>query len=154
MSCTSREGALLANRVARELVDDQERDVLLIISFTLSAEGEIAPVSAREGEVEDFRKLDADVVSLNCGFGLGGFDTALTRLRELIDVPIGAYPNSGLPEERDGELIYPVGHDEFARAMLDLSRNHQLALIGGCCGTSPRHIRRLTRAFPPAPPQP
>ena len=153
-TCTSRAGALLAGRVARELLDEHERDVLLIISFTLSATGDIAPASSRTGEASELRELDADIVALNCGFGIDGFDEALGRLRQLVDVPLGAYPNAGLPEERDGELVYPVDAAEFTQRVQELGARHDLGLIGGCCGASSDHIRRLTPAFPPAaPPQ-
>ncbi len=59
-------------------------------------------------------------------------------------------PNQGLPEVVDGETRYPLTPDAFASAMQSIVETFGVSVIGGCCGTTPEHIRRLIAAIPDA----
>ena len=69
----------------------------------------------------------------------------LPKLRELTGLPIVVNPNAGLPVERDGKTCYDVGPEEFASWMGEIARGGAW-VVGGCCGTSPEHIRRTVAA--------
>ena len=55
-------------------------------------------------------------------------------------------PNAGLPQMKDGQVSYPLGPAAFAAALGKLTREIGLNVVGGCCGTTPDHIRELRKA--------
>ncbi|QDU69390.1 homocysteine S-methyltransferase family protein [Engelhardtia mirabilis] len=91
------------------------------------------------------RDHGVDLLALNCGDGPGGMEAGLAQLRELWDGPLGCWPNAGAtgPEEPAG--IGPIGPEDFAAGVAELARRFDLRLVGGCCGTSPAHLRALAR---------
>jgi 5-methyltetrahydrofolate--homocysteine methyltransferase len=56
-------------------------------------------------------------------------------------------PNQGLPEIQGGKTVYPLRPQEFAEKMLRFVRDYGIAYAGGCCGTSPAHIKAMTEAL-------
>ena len=96
---------------------------------------------------EAFRKLraaDADIVGVNCLDG--GRALALSSALDPEFSPMAAFPSAGLPETRDGKLVYPTGPDAFAATGIALA-TQGVRLIGGCCGTGPAHIAALAKAL-------
>ena len=88
--------------------------------------------------------LGADVVGLNCSMGPRELRPALLELLRATHLPVMIQPNAGLPRLVDGETVFDVGPEEFAAcaaAFLD----DGAAILGGCCGTTPDHIRALRR---------
>ena len=86
--------------------------------------------------------LGADVVGLNCSMGPRELRPALLELLRATHLPVMIQPNAGLPRLVDGETVFDVGPEEFAvcaAAFLD----DGAAILGGCCGTTPDHIRAL-----------
>lgn len=89
------------------------------------------------------RAADADVVGVNCVDG-----ARAVNLLAVLDGPgpLAAFPSAGLPENRLGQLLYPATPEDFAahgRALAERGAR----LIGGCCGTGPRHIAALVHAL-------
>jgi 5-methyltetrahydrofolate--homocysteine methyltransferase len=84
----------------------------------------------------------ADIVGSNCGNGI----EVLTRIaKELVAatrLPVAIQANAGLPETKDGTVVYPETPEFFAEHAADLL-SLGVAIIGGCCGTTPDHIRAL-----------
>jgi len=84
----------------------------------------------------------ADVVGSNCGNGSEAMIEIAAAFRKATSLPLAIQPNAGLPREREGRLVYPE-EPEFmagkAGALLELG----VSIIGGCCGTTPGHIRAL-----------
>jgi len=95
----------------------------------------------------------ADIIGANCGAGPLELVKVVQRLASLTARPIAAYANSGFPEYRDGRYIYRATPDYFAtmaREMAEAGAN----LIGGCCGTTPEHIRAVAHALKGREPSP
>ena len=67
------------------------------------------------------------------------------KMAEYSTVPLIAKPNAGLPELEDGKTVYKMTPDMFADAMRGLVKAGA-SIVGGCCGTTPEHIRALTEA--------
>jgi 5-methyltetrahydrofolate--homocysteine methyltransferase len=84
----------------------------------------------------------ADVVGANCGIGIAECIAPIIRLRQSTDLPIWVKPNAGLPELVGGQVIYKETPEEFATHALKLLKIG-IDYIGGCCGTTPDHIRAL-----------
>ncbi len=88
----------------------------------------------------------ADVIGLNCSVGPALFLTALEKMREVTDKKLSAQPNAGLPRDVQGRQMYmcsPEYMAEFSRRFIQVGAN----FIGGCCGTTPAHIKLLADAI-------
>ncbi len=94
------------------------------------------------------RRLDgwgADAIGVNCSVGPSAMLTALERLREATDKPLSVQPNAGPPHMLDDRTLYlctPDYLEKFARRFVEAGAR----LLGGCCGTTPDHIRALAKA--------
>ncbi len=88
----------------------------------------------------------ADAVGANCGVGPDNYVKVAELLRAATRLPIWIKPNAGLPEiAPDGQTVFPMGPDEFASYVPKLIAAGA-NFIGGCCGTTPDHIRALRKA--------
>lgn len=86
----------------------------------------------------------ADVIGVNCCDGPQGVFEAVKRMAEVVSRPLSAMPNAGLPQQVGGRLLYlasPEYFAEYARRYAQVG----VALIGGCCGTTPEHIREMKK---------
>ena len=96
--------------------------------------------------------LGVDALGINCGMGPEQMMPILDEIMSLASVPVIVKPNAGLPKQRDGEVYYDVLPEHFAELMTQIVKKGA-ALVGGCCGTTPDHIRamvdriRQTHAF-------
>ena len=86
----------------------------------------------------------ADLVGANCGAGPLELLSTLKRIAAVTELPLAAYPNSGFPEYVDGRYIYRTTPEYFA-AMAEEMVAAGAALVGGCCGTTPEHIRVMAK---------
>jgi len=86
----------------------------------------------------------ADLVGANCGAGPLELLATLKRIAAETDLPLAAYPNSGFPEYVDGRYIYRTTPDYFAGMALEMVAAGA-ALVGGCCGTTPEHVREVAK---------
>lgn len=86
--------------------------------------------------------LRVDAIGLNCGLGPKEMLPLLKELRQYTSLPIVIKPNAGLPVQRNGETCYDVTPEEFAGWMEQIVDNGA-CVIGGCCGTTPEHIRAM-----------
>lgn len=98
--------------------------------------GDVASVTAMlEG-------LGVDAVGFNCGLGPEQMKKLLPQLTACCSLPLVINPNAGLPVVVNGQTVYNVEPDEFARSVKALVEMGASA-VGGCCGTTPAHIRRV-----------
>ena len=86
--------------------------------------------------------LRVDALGLNCGLGPKQMLPILNDLRRYTSLPIIVKPNAGLPKQKNGETYYDVEPDEFARIMQEVVKEGA-CVIGGRCGTTPEHIKKL-----------
>ena len=99
-----------------------------------------------------------DIISLgfNCGTGPDMVEKHVRVLSEVWDRPISVHANAGLPQNRGGYTYYPMGPKEFTELEGKFTQIPGVALLGGCCGTTPQHIKALVDAVEgkrPLPPQ-
>lgn len=98
--------------------------------------------------------LDADVIGFNCGLGPKQMIPLVEELEKYTSTPIMVNPNAGLPESVNGETVYNVDPDEFSDLMAQIA-DLGVSYLGGCCGTTPAHIKALikkTKNIPDIPP--
>jgi 5-methyltetrahydrofolate--homocysteine methyltransferase len=84
----------------------------------------------------------ADVIGANCGLGIERYVPIGRRLRAATDRPVWIKPNAGLPEIVNGRMFYRTTPEQFAAEAIAL-RDAGVHFLGGCCGTTPEHIRAL-----------
>lgn len=89
----------------------------------------------------------ADIVGSNCGFGIDTMIEIAREFKQHADVPIAIQANAGLPIIRHGATVYPETPDDVAARGLELLAAG-VQMIGGCCGTTPAHIRALRSVIP------
>lgn len=88
----------------------------------------------------------ADMIGSNCGLGVDGIYDILCRMRQVTDLPLISQANAGLPQLIGDRTIFPGTPDEMAayhERMIALG----VRVIGGCCGTTPAHIRTMKQAL-------
>ncbi len=91
----------------------------------------------------ELRAAGADVVGSNCGNGIEGMLAVAREMRQATDGYMLIHSNAGLPELRNGEVVYPEGPDWMAERFQMLV-DEGVSIVGGCCGTTPDHIRALS----------
>lgn len=89
--------------------------------------------------------LRVDAVGINCGLGPKQMIPILEEFRKYSSLPVIVKPNAGLPKQKNGETYYDVEPEEFAETMKEIVQKGA-CLIGGCCGTTPEHIRCMTES--------
>ena len=89
--------------------------------------------------------MGADAVGINCSMGPDRMYDMIRQMKEIAHVPILAKPNAGIPYLKNGQTVFPLDADEFAKEMAKLV-DYGAGIIGGCCGTTPKHIAKMVDA--------
>ncbi len=89
--------------------------------------------------------LGVTALGLNCGLGGPEMLPLLRRIRRVTERPLLCSPNAGLPRMEGGRKVFPAGPEAFAQAQRELAQAGAW-LLGGCCGTTPEHIRAMVAA--------
>src|SRR5947208_7533486 len=88
--------------------------------------------------------LEVDVVGLNCSTGPEDMRDAIRFLGEFSPLPVHCIPNAGIPHQGpNGETIFPEEPEPLADALAEYVERFGLGIVGGCCGTTPEHIRAI-----------
>jgi 5-methyltetrahydrofolate--homocysteine methyltransferase len=101
--------------------------------------------------------LDVDVIGLNCSTGPEDMRDAIRFLGENSPLPVHCIPNAGIPHQGpNGETIFPEEPEPLADALAEYVERYALGIVGGCCGTTPDHIRAIAERVQgkPAPKRP
>jgi methionine synthase / methylenetetrahydrofolate reductase (NADH) len=123
----------------------KEADCLTICSFSCPPEGALTIGMPLTGAFARLREIGADIVGVNCMNGPHDMVQLLQRIPAL-DQPLAAYPNAGYPKCVDERFIYNVTPDDCAKAAREMVAEGA-KLIGGYCGTSPRHVAAISAAI-------
>jgi len=87
--------------------------------------------------------LGIDVIGLNCSTGPEHMREPIQILGENAALPVSCIPNAGLPLNVDGQAVYPLEPEPFANDMVEFVTKHNISIVGGCCGTTPEHLKLL-----------
>ncbi|MBN1943116.1 MAG: homocysteine S-methyltransferase family protein [Phycisphaerae bacterium] len=137
------EEAACAIKSAKAL--DATVDVLATMTFEKGAQGYrtmmgVSPAQAVAGLIE----AGADVVGSNCGNGIEGMVEVAAEFRQHTDRPILIHANAGVPQLIGGKTVFRQTPEDFA-ASVDALLDAGATIVGGCCGTTPDHIRAIRR---------
>ncbi|MDP2470834.1 MAG: bifunctional homocysteine S-methyltransferase/methylenetetrahydrofolate reductase [Candidatus Palauibacterales bacterium] len=114
----------------------------VVAQMSFGVEGSSAYGTPVELFAERMAAFDVDVIGLNCAVGPAPMLETIERLAAVTDRPISALPNAGLPRSVAGRIMYlssPEYMGRYARRMIEAG----VRIIGGCCGTTPAHIREI-----------
>ena len=122
-------------------------NIPIIASMTFTRDGTTIYGDAPRDVTQLLAETGADVIGVNCSTG----PSQLARIAQIMravepDVPIAVMPNAGFPEQVGGRIMYPAAPEYFGDYALVL-RDLGVSIIGGCCGTTPDHIRAIRRAL-------
>ena len=120
--------------------------VRLIAQATMDEEGNCLDGASAETFALKVSDWGADVIGCNCSVGPVAMLEAIERIRRVIDRPLSAQPNAGIPRSIEGRNIYlcsPEYMASYARKFV----NAGVAVVGGCCGTTPEHIKAMKAAL-------
>lgn len=122
---------------ARRAMEKYSKRVPVILSFTLTESGRTLSGQTLEAAIATLSHADPIAVGLNCGFGADGMMKYVEALQRY-PFAIAVYPNAGLPNAM-GE--YDETPEKMARKVKEMFLKGYVNIIGGCCGTTPDHIR-------------
>lgn len=88
--------------------------------------------------------LGVDALGINCGLGPDKMKPIFEEIVQYASVPVIVNPNAGLPREENGRTVFDIGPEQFTDTMEQIVRDGAL-VVGGCCGTTPDHIRELVK---------
>jgi 5-methyltetrahydrofolate--homocysteine methyltransferase len=136
-----------------EELDRQGRDLPVMVSLTVESTGTMlvgTDVAAAAAAIEPFPVFS---LGLNCATGPEGMRSHLRYLSRHWPGRISCIPNAGIPRIEGGRTVYPMAPGAFARELADFVTGEGIRIVGGCCGTTPDHIRALTDALSGARPK-
>ncbi len=135
---------------AAALAAKENCDLPLIVSCAYGADGKLLTGATPAAVVALLEGLRVDVIGVNCSVGPKQMEPIVKELLEKSSLPILVKPNAGLPNFK-GE--YDLSEEDFVRTVADFVKTGA-RIVGGCCGTTPAHIRRLAAALEGVKPQP
>lgn len=134
MSLAETRAAVIA---AREICD-----LPIMVSLTYNEDGRTLYGTTPETAVDVLQNLGVDAIGVNCSTGPDKMVSIVNEMKNIAFIPVFAKPNAGMPELVDGKSTYLMTPDEFAfdmKQVIEAGAN----MVGGCCGTEPRHIKAL-----------
>jgi len=142
---TDIEEASCALRAAKSVAP--ELPVAVSITFDKGINGYATMMGVTpEQAATHFDAAGADIIGTNCGNGIENMIEVVKELRKFTDKPIWARPNAGVPQLINGETVFPATPDEMAEKIPELI-NAGANMIGGCCGTTPAHINKISKVL-------
>jgi methionine synthase / methylenetetrahydrofolate reductase (NADH) len=128
------QGILAAREVNPELP--------VVAQVTIDEDGNCLDGSSPEHYGQQLEAWGADVVGINCSVGPAPLLDALERVRAVTSVPLSAQPNAGMPRPVDGRTVF-LSSPEYMASYAEKFVVAGVSLVGGCCGTTPRHIHEM-----------
>ncbi|WP_327716066.1 methionine synthase [Streptomyces sp. NBC_00490] len=128
---------------ARRAMEAAGYDVPLIVSVTVETTGTMLLGSEIGAALTALEPLGIDMIGLNCATGPAEMSEHLRYLARHSRIQLSCMPNAGLPVLTKDGAHYPLTAPELADAQENFVREYGLSLIGGCCGTTPEHLRQV-----------
>ena len=129
---------------AQDLFKDRKKKIPVIVSVTVETTGTMlmgTEISAALTTLEPFDIVD--VVGMNCATGPKEMSENIRYLCHNSPKPVFCMPNAGIPENIGGKAHYHLSPDELTKWLSHFSKDFGVNIVGGCCGTTPEHIKAL-----------
>ncbi|MCI8660393.1 MAG: dihydropteroate synthase [Lachnospiraceae bacterium] len=119
-------------------------DLPVFATVTFDERGKLLTGASPAAVVAMLEGLGVDALGVNCGLGPVQMKPFVKEILEVASVPVIVNPNAGLPRSENGCTVYDIDADKFALEMQEIVRMGA-RMVGGCCGTTPEHIEKMTR---------
>ncbi|MFH9939317.1 methionine synthase [Streptomyces murinus] len=144
---------------ARQAMRRLGLNVPLFVSMAFETTGTMLLGSEIGAALTTLEPLGIDLIGLNCSTGPAEMGEHLRHLARNARIPLLCMPNAGLPVLTGGGAFFPLGPEDLADAQETFVREYGLSLVGGCCGTTPEHLRQVVERVrgltpPPRDPRP
>ena len=126
-------------------------DLPICVTMTFDEGGKLLTGATVEAAAMLCEALGVDALGFNCGLGPVQVARLFPQMLKATTLPLIINPNAGLPVQRDGKTCFDITPAEYADLMYDLARQGA-SLVGGCCGTTPAHIRAMIEKCRDLPP--
>lgn len=133
-------------RAAVIAIREVSATIPIIAMLTFDDNGRTVLGTPPEAAAITLAAAGADIVGSNCGLGVDGIYDILCRMRSVTNLPLISQANAGLPQLVDERTVFPGTPDEMV-AYHDRMIQIGVRIIGGCCGTTPAHIRAMKQAL-------
>ena len=139
---------------AAVLAAKENCDLPVLVTAIFDEKGKLLTGGTVDSVVAMLEGLRVDALGVNCGLGPRQMMPIVRRLTEVSSLPVIVNPNAGLPRSENGRTVYDIGPEEFAALMGEIA-DLGVQALGGCCGTTPAHLRKMietckSRYFVPA----
>ncbi|GGO76415.1 methionine synthase [Nonomuraea cavernae] len=128
---------------AKRAIEAAGRDVPIIAQVTIETNGAMLLGSEIGAALTAIEPLGVDLIGLNCATGPAEMSEHLRYLARHSRLGLSCMPNAGLPVLTSDGAYYPLSPGELAGAHETFTRDYGLSLVGGCCGTTPEHLRQV-----------
>ncbi|WP_054246577.1 methionine synthase [Rhodococcus opacus] len=135
--------AILGSQRAMETLGSR---LPIITHVTVETTGTMLLGSEIGAALTALEPLGIDMIGLNCATGPAEMSEHLRHLSKYSSLPVSVMPNAGLPQLGPNGAEYPLTAEELAEALSGFVTEFGLGLVGGCCGTTPEHIRQVAEA--------
>ncbi|MDE2687109.1 MAG: homocysteine S-methyltransferase family protein [Chloroflexota bacterium] len=137
--------AVIAVRAAKENTD---LVVMSTMFFDKGPRGFFTMMGSKPADaVNKLQEAGADIVGANCGNGIDVMIELARELRAATDGYLLIHSNAGIPAPINGEIVYPESPEYMAERFKVMAHDVGVNILGGCCGTTPEHIRALINAL-------
>lgn len=126
---------------AAVLAARENSNLPVFVTMTFDARGKLLTGGNAESTVALLEGLGVDALGVNCGLGPIQMKEIVRSILSVASVPVIVNPNAGLPRSEGGKTVYDIDSDTFAEVMREIAAMGA-RIIGGCCGTTPEHIRK------------
>ncbi|MED2912527.1 bifunctional homocysteine S-methyltransferase/methylenetetrahydrofolate reductase [Bacillus velezensis] len=132
---------------AREVlkIARKETELPIMLNVSMHEQGVLQDGTPLREALRSIADLGADITGINCRLGPYHMIEALTEVPIFRDTYLSVYPNSSLPSLEEGRLVYDTDDAYFRESAVQF-RTQGARIIGGCCGTTPNHIRAMAEA--------
>lgn len=124
----------------------ENSELPILATMTFEANGRTLTGTDPETMVNILEGLGVDALGMNCSLGPVESKVILADILKYASIPVMIQPNAGLPEIRNGETVYSITEDQFVTEALAFAKDG-VTIIGGCCGTTPSYIKKITTAL-------
>lgn len=137
---------------SRRAMAELGRSVPIICHVAVETTGTMLLGSEIGAALTAIEPLGIDLIGLNCSTGPAEMGEHLRYLSQHSQIPVSVMPNAGLPVLTSDGAYFPLAPDELGDALAQFVTDYGVALVGGCCGTTPEHIRVLAERMRGRPP--
>ncbi len=130
----------------RKAMAGEGREIPIQVQVTIELTGRMLPGTEIGAALCALDAMHPDVVGMNCATGPAEMGEAVRYLSAHSRIPISVLPNAGLPSVVDGKMHYDLTPAELARYHTEFITQLGVQVVGGCCGTTPEHLRAVVEA--------